>query len=87
MNRLERYLTLCYTSKIEPIIVVSKIDLTNEQRLNDLLEKINDRVKNVPVIQLSNETQIGVDELRKTSFQRKNVLPTWFIRCREIISN
>lgn len=65
INRLERYLTLCYTSGIEPIIVVSKTDLTNEQHLNELLEEINQRIKNVPVIPVSNETQIGINKLKK----------------------
>ncbi|WP_422104026.1 ribosome small subunit-dependent GTPase A [Winogradskyella sp.] len=71
INRLERYLTLCHTSKIKPIIVVSKTDLTNEQHLNDLLGKINSRIKNVPVIHLSNETQIGVDKLKKLLYKGK----------------
>ena len=65
VNRLERYLTLCYTSNIEPIIVVSKTDLINEQHLNDLLGKINNRVESVPVIPVSNETQAGVNKLKK----------------------
>ena len=65
INRLERYLTLCYASKIEPIIVVSKTDLTDEQNLNDLLNKITSRVKNVPIVPVSNETQAGMDDLKK----------------------
>lgn len=65
INRLERYLTLCYASKIEPIIVVSKTDLTDEENLNDLLNKITSRVKNVPIVPVSNETQAGMDDLKK----------------------
>ncbi len=65
INRLERYLTLCYASKIEPIIVVSKTDLMDEIKLNDMLDKINQRIENVPVIPVSNETQAGMDGLKK----------------------
>jgi ribosome biogenesis GTPase / thiamine phosphate phosphatase len=28
INRLERYLTICYSANIEPVLVISKIDLT-----------------------------------------------------------
>ena len=65
INRLERYLTLCYASKIKPIIVVSKTDLTDEENLKDLLNKITRRVKNVHIIPVSNETQAGMDDLKK----------------------
>ena len=27
INRLERYLTICHTARVEPIIILSKIDL------------------------------------------------------------
>ena len=33
INRLERYLTICNASKIEPIIVLSKVDLIEKQEL------------------------------------------------------
>lgn len=71
INRIERYLTLCYASKIHPIIVVSKIDLTDDENLHILLGKIKSRVKNVPVVPLSNETQAGIDDLKKLIFKGK----------------
>ncbi len=71
INRLERYLTLCYTSKIEPIIVITKTDLTDEQNLNDLLNKIKVRVESVPLIHVSNETKTGIDKLKKLLYKGK----------------
>jgi ribosome biogenesis GTPase len=65
INRLERYLTICNTSKVKPVIVLSKIDLTDENGLNEILESINARIKNVPVIALSNETMNGYDAINK----------------------
>jgi len=59
INRLERYLTICNTSKVRPIIVLSKIDLIDEARINEILDSIKARIKNVPVIAISNETQKG----------------------------
>src|SRR4030042_923573 len=40
INRLERYLTICNSSKVSPIIVLSKIDLINEQQISEILENI-----------------------------------------------
>ena len=71
INRIERYLTLCYASKIQPLIAISKTDLTDDHNLYDLLEKIKARVKNVPVVPLSNETQAGIDDLKKLIFKGK----------------
>jgi ribosome biogenesis GTPase len=59
LNRFERYLTLCNASKVKPIIVLSKIDLISSQQLAEVLEIVNSRIKNVPVIALSNQTQEG----------------------------
>lgn len=66
INRLERYLTICHSSKVSPMILLSKIDLINDQQITEILEKINIRIKNVPVIALSNESQYGYETLRNT---------------------
>ena len=66
INRLERYLTICYSSNVSPIIILNKIDLIDEQRLHELLESIQLRIKDVPIIAISNETQIGYEAIRKT---------------------
>ncbi len=71
INRLERYLTLCLTSKIEPILVITKTDLVNEQNLNDILSKIKTRVKNIQLVHLSNETKTGIDTLKKLLYKGK----------------
>jgi ribosome biogenesis GTPase len=66
VNRLERYLTICYSSNVSPIIVLSKTDLIDEQRMNEMLEGIKLRIKDVPVIAISNETQNGYETIKKT---------------------
>jgi ribosome biogenesis GTPase len=63
VNRLERYLTICYSANIEPILVISKIDLATE---NDVLvagRKLEIRDKKVKYILLSNLTQQGLDQI------------------------
>ena len=63
INRLERYLTICNSSKVSPIIVLSKIDLINEHRATEIVENIKDRIKNVPILAISNESQAGYDKI------------------------
>ncbi|WP_282134978.1 ribosome small subunit-dependent GTPase A [Seonamhaeicola maritimus] len=64
VNRLERYLTICNASKIDPIIILSKIDLIKESELEELLSQVHDRIKNVPIIAISNQSKIGIDDIR-----------------------
>ncbi len=66
INRLERYLTICYSSRVSPIILLNKIDLIDEQRLNELMGSIQSRIQDVPIMAISNETQSGYETIRKT---------------------
>lgn len=63
LKRLERYLTICYSANIDPIIILTKIDLIVEDEIKNLLDQISDRIKNVPVIALSSETKDGYKQL------------------------
>lgn len=63
INRLERYLTICYNSKVKPIIVLNKIDLIDDQRINEIIASIKIRIEQVPVIAISNETKNGYDAI------------------------
>ena len=65
INRLERYLTICNASKVEPIIILSKIDLVDDEVLKTMVENIQDRVKAIPTIALSSQTHVGYDQLGK----------------------
>lgn len=64
INRLERYLTICHSSGVSPIILLSKADLIDEQQLAELLEKVKARIEDVPIIALSNETQDGYEAIK-----------------------
>ncbi len=65
INRFERYLTICYASKVNPVIVLTKTDLINDKKLAEITDTIQERIKNVSVIAISNETQDGYDALKK----------------------
>lgn len=57
INRLERYLTICNSSKVKPIIVLTKIDVIDAHKIDEILNSIKTRIKNVPIIPISNETK------------------------------
>ncbi len=63
INRLERYLTICYSSKVNPIIVLTKTDLISSEELTQLYDKIKKRLENVLVIAISNKTKNGYKKL------------------------
>ncbi len=71
INRLERYLTICNTSKIEPIIVLSKVDLIEKQKLEELLIQVKERIKNVPLYAISNQSQFGIEEMESKLIKGK----------------
>ena len=64
INRLERYLSISYSAKVEPVIVLSKIDLINEKELEELTDRIKKRIQEVPIITISNETKVGFQNLQ-----------------------
>lgn len=63
INRIERYLTICNSSKILPIIVLTKIDLINALQINKIVNSIKARIDYVDIIPISNETRRGYEIL------------------------
>lgn len=63
INRLERYLTICYSAKIEPVLVISKIDLSTEDEISNAGRQLEIRGKKVKYILLSNITQQGLAQI------------------------
>ena len=63
LNRLERYLAISNASHIEPVIVLSKIDLISQIELTSLVNKISKRIRNVQIIAISNISRDGLEVL------------------------
>jgi len=63
INRLERYLTICYASNIEPVLVLSKIDLSTEEDIKIAVSALEKREKKIKYILLSNMTFKGLNQL------------------------
>jgi ribosome biogenesis GTPase / thiamine phosphate phosphatase len=65
INRLERYLAACYSSGIEPVLVISKTDLATKEEIDSAINELNRRDSKVKHILLSNISLNGMDELMK----------------------
>ena len=65
MNRLERYLTICYSSKVDPIIVLTKTDLADSVFVEEIKYKLSIRIPDVPVLAISNETRDGINAIKE----------------------
>ena len=63
INRIERYLTLCYDSKVSPIVVLTKADLVDDAELDSIIAQINLRIVDVPVVAVSSEVEDGYASL------------------------
>lgn len=71
INRIERYLTLCNSAKVTPIVLLSKSDLVEEQGLEKLLSDTKNRLKDIKVIPLSSETKFGYENLKSYLLEGK----------------
>ncbi len=65
LNRIERYLSLTLDSGIKPIIILSKIDLLDTNELSKFIENLRERIKNIPIVAVSNISHSGIDDLLK----------------------
>ena len=63
INRLERYLTICYAANIEPVLVISKTDLASGEEIRTAISDLEKRDKKVKYILLSNKTMQGFDHI------------------------
>ncbi len=63
INRLERYLTICHSAGIEPVFVISKIDLSSEKEIKEVISILKTREKDTRYILLSNITKEGLDQI------------------------
>lgn len=65
INRLERYLTICHTSKVTPIILLNKVDLIESMEKEELLDQLKGRISDVQIIPMSNETEEGLKDIQE----------------------
>ncbi|MFY0685661.1 MAG: ribosome small subunit-dependent GTPase A [Cyclobacteriaceae bacterium] len=64
INRLERYIIICRAANIEPVIILNKIDVIEQEQLNKILNEVNNRVNGILVLAISNLTGEGIDQVK-----------------------
>jgi ribosome biogenesis GTPase len=64
LRRLERYLVMVNESNIEPIVLLSKSDLSASEDIVDKVNEIHKVMPNLHVISFSNENESGLDSVR-----------------------
>lgn len=65
LKRVERYLAICHSSNITPIILLSKVDVVSDVEIEASLNEIKSRVPDVEILALSSESGIGFEELEQ----------------------
>jgi ribosome biogenesis GTPase / thiamine phosphate phosphatase len=63
VNRLERYLSVCYSAGIEPVLVISKIDLSTENDVAAAIKDLESRDRKIKYMLLSNVTRQGLEQI------------------------
>jgi len=65
INRIQRYLTICHSSNVDPVIVLNKIDLVGEDETTRIIGEVQKRVADVPVYAVSNQSGEGIEKLKE----------------------
>lgn len=63
VNRLERYLTICYSANIEPVLIISKIDLSSVNEIRQVISELGKRDRKVKYLLVSNTTLEGLGQI------------------------
>ncbi len=77
-SKNEEHLSRILTSPVPKIIVINKIDLTNQTDLEKLVEKWNEMAPGVPVLPVSAISRFNTDLLLKEIVSRLPVGPPYF---------
>ena len=59
LNRLDRLIAICFASKIQPVVILTKIDITDKSELADRMVQINKRFNDISILRLSNKSMEG----------------------------
>ena len=63
INRLERYLTICHSAGIKPLLVLSKTDLVSRSAIDEAVRALEKRERELKFILLSNVTGEGTGKV------------------------
>lgn len=63
INRIERYATICNSSKVKPVVVLTKSDTIAAEDIKNYIQQISDRLKDTAVYSISNISKEGIEAL------------------------
>ena len=65
VSRLERYLVMANEGRVEPLLILSKIDLVSADELEYLISEIRKAGISARIIAISNVTGLGLDQIKE----------------------
>ncbi len=71
INRVERYLAICNSANVKPIILLTKTDLVTKSVLKNRINEVKKRIDNVQIFTISNITNTGIVELKSSLLKGK----------------
>ena len=63
LNRLERYITICHTGSIRPVIVLNKSDLLRADQIDSIKSQVKQRLPGVPILMTTTVVENGAERL------------------------
>jgi len=64
LNRLDRLIAICFASKIQPIVILTKIDIAEKSELVDRMAQIDKRFNDIFIFLLSNKSMEGFSAIQ-----------------------
>lgn len=65
VSRLERYLVMVHEGHVEPLLILTKIDLVSADELEQLILQIRRVGISTTIIAISNKTGVGLDQIKE----------------------
>ena len=64
LNRMDRLVAICFASKIQPVMVLTKIDIAEKSELADRMVQIDKRFNGIYIFLLSNKSMEGFSAIQ-----------------------
>ena len=64
LNRLDRLIAICFASKIQPVVILTKIDIAEKFELADRMAQIDKRFNDISIFLLSNKSMEGFSAIQ-----------------------
>jgi len=64
LNRLDRLIAICFASKIQPVLILTKIDIAEKSELAEIMAQIEKRFNDIYIFVLSNKSMEGFSAIQ-----------------------